>query len=395
MEILKYFISGIVTGLLFLIVYYFFILQIPLQYNKNITFEDSNSVYFRRQEDNGNIDYSRNNAITNAVKHVSPSIVGINVISIQKRLKRTPFSNDPIFKDFFPKRYEKTQVRNSGSGYIITNDGYILTNEHVVHNAIKVIVTTTEGKDYKAEVVASDFVSDIAVLKIDVENYPYVDLGDSDDILIGEWVIAFGNPYGFFQYNDKPLITVGVVSGVDINIGKEGNRFYERMVQTDAAINPGNSGGPLVNSLGEVIGMNTMIVSKSGTGSTIGFASPINRVKEIKNILLEKGFVNRNIDWSFRIFTSDVDDSIAKEFKLYRRDGVIIYETVKGGPAEAAGLKKGDLIVGVDNIRINNFNDMKKAIFEARDYKVGDIVKFRIFRGQTYMTQEMKLKAIE
>jgi len=393
MEMLKYFAFGIVTGLMFLVAYFFYVQQDSFKYSNNVA--TVGASYNERQVGSNGIDFSRNNAITNAVKHVSPSIVGINVISIKKRLKKTPFSNDPIFKDFFPKRYEKMKVQNSGSGFIFSDDGYILTNEHVIHNAIKVLVTTTEGKDYEAEIVARDYVSDIAILKIDVENYPYVDLGDSDDILVGEWVIAFGNPYGFFQYNDKPLITVGVVSGIDINIGQEENRFYEKMVQTDAAINPGNSGGPLVNSLGEVIGMNTMIISKSDAGSVIGFASPINKVKEIKDILIRDGVVNRNIDWSFRIFASDVDDSIAKEFNLVRKDGVIIYETVIGGPADMAGLKKGDLIVGVDNIRINNFNDMKKAIFEGRDYKVGDIVKFRIFRGKIYMTQEMELKSIE
>ena len=157
-----------------------------------------------------------------------------------------------------PRVYNR-EINGLGSGAIISSDGYIITNDHVAGNAAEVIITMTDGTHYDAKIIGTDMVSDVCILKIEGEEYFHVQFGDSDDILIGEWAIALGNPFGLFDINDKPTVTVGVVSSVGMNLGENSGRYYMDMIQTDAAINSGNSGGPLVNVLGELIGMNTLI----------------------------------------------------------------------------------------------------------------------------------------
>ncbi|MGB9913486.1 MAG: S1C family serine protease, partial [Candidatus Kapaibacteriota bacterium] len=253
-------------------------------------------IYHESQESNrdsisNELYNSRQNAITRAIAKASPAIVGINVIQYVDVPVQTfdPFV-DPFLEFFFGRRpreyfYERYQVQGLGSGFIISPDGYILTNHHVAGNASKIIVTTTEGKKYDAKLIAADELTDVALLKIEGDNFPYLKLGNSDDVIVGEWVIAMGNPFGLFDLNMKPTVTVGVVSNKGINITQD-NRIYKGMIQTDAAISSGNSGGPLLNSLGEVIGINTMIystaTSRQGAGSIgIGWAIPINRVKKV------------------------------------------------------------------------------------------------------------------
>ncbi len=225
---------------------------------------------------------SRKNILTETVEKVSPSVVGINVIEI--RQYKDPFFSffdDPFFRQFFGDRGSTNrEVKGLGSGYIISADGYIVTNDHVAGNATEVKVTLTDGRTFEAKVVGTDMASDICLLKIDGENLPLIEPGNSDDIIIGEWVIALGNPFGLFELNEKPTVTVGVVSASGMNLEPINERYYLNMIQTDAAINGGNSGGPLVNSLGEIIGMNTLIFTAGGnTGSIgLGFAIPINKV---------------------------------------------------------------------------------------------------------------------
>ncbi|RMG66127.1 MAG: 2-alkenal reductase, partial [Calditrichaeota bacterium] len=211
---------------------------------------------------------SRQNAITRAVARVSPAVVGITVLQVRRYVQRSPFGDDPLFQFLFPElrdRVIEQPVESLGSGFLITADGYLLTNEHVVENAEKVVVTMTDGSKHNATVVGTDRVTDIALLKIEGNDFPYIPMGNSDEILVGEWVIALGNPFGLFNINDKPTVTVGVVSSVDVDWGRDSQsgRLYLDMIQTDAAINRGNSGGPLVNALGEVIGMNTFIFTGS------------------------------------------------------------------------------------------------------------------------------------
>ena len=224
---------------------------------------------------------SRRNAFTNAIEIASPAVVSMNVT--QLTLKRFPFP----YVD---------EVESSGSGVIISPDGYVLTNDHVVEYAEKIIVTLPGGEEYNANVVGSDALTDLALLKLDGTNFPYIEMANSDELIIGEWVIALGNPFGLFNINQQPIATMGIVSGKDLDFGLQEGKVFQGMIQTDAAINPGNSGGPLVNSLGQLIGINTFIFtgSNSSQGSVgIGFAVPINRAKAIAEELKRYGIINR------------------------------------------------------------------------------------------------------
>lgn len=385
MNNLKLFSYGLLTGLIIILLYNNY------QFKKKIINLERISLN-KKQQITNNIDYSRNNAITRAIALTNSAVVGINVIKLKKQLVKTPFSGDPFFNQFFKPKYYNKPVKSVGSGFLISADGYIITNEHVIHNATDhgIIITTTEGKEYNARIIGADEGSDIAVLKIDPENadLPYLEKGSSKNALIGEWVIAFGNPYGLFQYIDKPLITVGVISGLKINFSRSGNHFYEDMIQTDASINPGNSGGPLVNAEGKVIGMNTMVYSNNEDNSGIGFAIPIEKVFMIKDILISEGYVNRNIYWGFIL-----KEQLYLDNNNEKMNGVAVYQIHKGSTAEKAGFKLGDIITAVENYRIDNFKDIKVALLEARDYKVGDEIEFTVLRNGERRKITMKLES--
>ncbi|KAF0211962.1 MAG: hypothetical protein FD178_3304, partial [Ignavibacteria bacterium] len=200
---------------------------------------------------NDEIYSTRQTIITKTVKEVSPAVVGINVTEIREY--RDARSFDPIWRFWFGDQLDRVyqqQIKGLGSGAIISDDGYILTNDHVAGNAVTATVTLTDGRKYDAKIVGSDPTSDICLLKIEAKNLPYIKFGNSDDLMIGEWTIAFGNPFGLFDINDKPTVTVGVISNTNMTLSPSSNRYYVNMLQTDAAINPGNSGGPLVNAIG-------------------------------------------------------------------------------------------------------------------------------------------------
>ncbi len=260
-----------------------------------------------RQMIHEDISQSRQSAITRAVSRVSPAVVGINVVQIRRYVQRSPFDDDPFWRLFYQPFEYQQKVKGLGSGFLISPEGYILTNEHVVHQASEIVVTTTDGRQFKAEVVGEDYTYDVALLKITGKNFPYILLGDSDDIIIGEWVIALGNPFGLFNVGSQPTVTVGVVSAMDMdfkgNLEIEG-RSYQDMIQTDASINGGNSGGPLVNSLGQCIGINTFIISGSEYQKTsigIGFAIPMNRMKKILPDLKNIGRVDRSFQTGLEV----------------------------------------------------------------------------------------------
>ncbi len=388
MQRFKYFIHGTLTGLLIASILFF------LGLSRKVI-GSGREVFVSASE---GISLDRESAITKAVKEVSPAVVGINVLKEKKEKVRTIFDNDPFFSNFFPPQYTNRIVPSMGSGFIYTPDGYIVTNHHVIKNGQRVIVTTTEGKEYDARIIGSDERSDVAVLKIDVKDHEYVKLGDDKELSRGEWVIAFGNPYGLFEYVNNPLITVGVVSGLKINFGfnTADRHFYESMIQTDASINPGNSGGPLVNSQGEVVGMNTMIYSAGSGGSIgIGFAIPINKVRSIASTLIEKGVIDRNFYFGF----AKVSGTQLTDLKNRNRDdgeevkGVVLLEIQPESPADKAGFQKNDIIIAVDNVKINSFNDMGKALFEIKDYKVGDKVEFVVYRSGEYKKLTMTLES--
>ncbi|MFN3269072.1 MAG: S1C family serine protease, partial [Candidatus Kapaibacteriota bacterium] len=315
---------------------------------------------------------SRQNAITRAVAKASPAVVGINVIQYVEVPVETydPFM-DPFFEFFFGRRprdyfYERYQVRGLGSGFIISPDGYILTNHHVAGNASKIVVTTTEGKKYDAKLIAADELTDVALLKIEGDNFPYLKLGNSDDVIVGEWVIAMGNPFGLFDLNMKPTVTVGVVSNKGINIIQE-NRVYKGLIQTDAAISSGNSGGPLLNSLGEVIGINTMIystaTSREGAGSIgIGWAIPINRVKKLLDRVSNNIELKRN--WDIGITLIEPNSIEARRLYLKFDEGLLVTEVYRNSPAAKAGFEPGDIILEINGEKVNSLRDYQMIVFD-------------------------------
>jgi serine protease Do len=302
------------------------------------------------------INNSRKNIITQTVENVSPAVVGINVIEI--RQYRDPFSyffDDPFFRQFFGDRRNYSQrVQGLGSGFLISPDGYIITNDHVAGNASEITVTLTDGSHHKAEIIGTDPVSDICLLKIEGKDFSYLDLGNSDDIIIGEWVIALGNPFGLFDINDQPTVTVGVISAKGMNLEPLNNRYYINMLQTDAAINGGNSGGPLVNSLGQVIGMNTLIYTAGGSQGNIGlgFAIPINKVRRIVTELKEKGKIER--DFQIGMSIQSIDEGIARYYDLKSARGVIVTRVISNSPADKADIRTGDIITEIEGYKINN-----------------------------------------
>ena len=337
------------------------------------------------------ISKSRKNAITNTVESVSPAIVGITVTEVREY--RDPFSNffgdDPFFRQFFGNRSLKQEVKGLGSGFIISAEGYILTNDHVAGNAKEIIVTMTNGEKYPAELVGTDMISDVALLKIKGKDFPYVKLGNSDDVIIGEWVITFGNPFGLFENIDKPIVTVGVVSAKGMNLNVDENRSYRGLIQTDAVINAGNSGGPLVNSAAEVIGINTLIYTAGVSQAYIGygFAIPINRVKSIVDELQKKGKVERNFWTGMEV--NIVDQRIAKYFGLKNAEGVIISDIKKNSPAEKAELKVGDIILEINGERIQNEETIIAIINDA---KAGDVLDLKVYRDKKTFNVSLTLE---
>ncbi len=349
--------------------------------------------YETKSSNNDQISNQRKNIITQTVERVSSAIVGINVTEI--RQYRDPFSNffdDPFFRQFFGNRGNNNQeVKSLGSGFIISSDGYIITNDHVAGNGSKITITMTNGNHYDARIVGTDPVSDICLLKIDQNNLPYVSLGNSDDILIGEWVIALGNPFGLFELNDQPTVTVGVISAFGMNLEPIDGRFYLNMIQTDAAINGGNSGGALVNSVGEVIGMNTLIFTAGSQGSIgLGFAIPINKIKKIVSELKERGVIDRGFDIGMRI--QGIDDGIAKYYNLKDTKGVIVTQVMRNSPASKAGIEPGDIIIQVENYKINNENIIQ-GVFQ--EFRRDQTIMIKLLRESKELTLQMKLEKIQ
>ena len=325
-----------------------------------------------------NLNSSRQTAITYAIEKISNSVVGINVTQL-KQQQVNPFF-DPFWGGFFP--YTRTfKVDNMGSGVLVSPDGYIITNTHVVDNATEIVVTLRGGKSYEAQLVGVDNLTDIALVKIDDLDLPYCELGNSDELIVGEWAVALGNPLGLFDINHQPTATAGIISGIKMDFGlKEAGHVYQDMIQTDAAINPGNSGGPLVNALGEVIGINTFIMTGSNYSSGsigIGFAIPINRVKEVAEDLKKFGKVERS--YTTGVHVQAIDPVMQRYLRLPTSEGVIITDVEKRSSGERAGLQIGDVILEVDNQKINAPKDIIRVIDEGL-YKVGDNVTLTILR---------------
>ena len=353
----------------------------------------SGSEIFAQNKDEANavISNGRRNIITQTVAKSSPAVVGINAMQVRE-YTRTPFVNDPIWSLLFPDRVFKQLVKSLGSGFIISSDGFVLTNSHVIEDAEEVVVTLSDGTDHQAEIVGVDRTSDIALLKLEGKDFPFLEFGDSDDIIIAEWVIALGNPFGLFDISKKPTATVGVVSGLDLDFGQqESGRVYQDMIQTDASINSGNSGGPLLNAVGEVIGINTFIFtgSRFSEGSIgIGFAIPINRAISVYKELKKYGRVDRSF-WT-GMDVRDLNRLVAKHFDLKTEKGVLITDVDKNSPADKAGLMIGDIILKVNGDEVINDDDIFKII-EENFLRAGDSLNMIIRRGNSERTIKMIL----
>ena len=297
---------------------------------------------------------SFSNSIADIAEKVGPAVVNIDTVRMVKQ--GSPFfSQDPIFRQFFGeqfKDYSRTiPQKGTGSGFIISQEGYILTNEHVIHKAEKIKVTLSDGRKFTGKLIGSDLDSDIAIVKIDSDDLPIVTLGDSDKLRVGEIVVAIGNPYGLQQ-----TVTMGVVSAEGRSIPVE-EHTYRNFIQTDAAINPGNSGGPLLNTKGEVVGINTAIIAYA---QGIGFAIPINIPKKNIDELIELGKVRRS--W-LGVYIQEVTPEIAEQFDLPEdAKGVLVGDVVKDSPAEKSGIKRGDIITKVNNEEVDSPGELQDKI---------------------------------
>lgn len=347
---------------------------------------------------------SRRNAITRAVQRCSPAVVGINVTETRSQYYRDPiddFFSDPFLEQFFGRRsrtYKQDyEVRSLGSGYIVSSDGYILTNDHVAGNASKILVTLTNGSKHDAKIVGTDPTSDITVLKIEGNGFPFLTMASSSDVEVGEWAIAFGNPFGLFDNNAKPTVTVGVVSNTGVSFSQSDNpgvdRIYRNMIQTDAAISSGNSGGPLVNALGEVIGMNTVIYSTAttsrGAGSIgIGFAIPIDRVRSIYEKLKQRGTIDRDFWTGMKV--TGITEEVREYYRLHTNDGVLVTQVLADSPAELAGIEPGDVIIAVDGMPTLRDDDLNIAILDAETQQTLRITVLRDGKERTLSIQLKK-----
>jgi serine protease Do len=309
------------------------------------------------------IDASRRTAIVRAAERVAPAVVSVNVIRREAIRPRT------LYEQFFLPPGAEREVAGLGSGFVIHEDGLVLTNEHVVRGASAVVVTLADGRDFDGEVVGTDEVNDLALIRLATNGatLPVAPLGRSDDLLIGEWVVAIGNPFGQLLSNPEPTVTAGVISGIGRNIvpgGADNRGYYLGMIQTDASINPGNSGGPLVNARGEVIGVNSSIFTRGGGSEGLGFAIPINRARTVVLDLVNEGAVRR--PWT------GLELEPANPNRLGRSREVRVAGVAPGSPAERAGLRPGMIIQSANGYPIRTPLDWEAALLEVR---VGETIE--------------------
>ncbi len=327
----------------------------------------------RVQRANTTIDGSRRTAIVNATERVSSSVVSINVTRRQQISSRSTW-------DWFVPETERV-VQGYGTGFVLRPDGIVITNQHVVSGAERVVVTLPDGSDLPAKVLGQDALTDIAVLKVERGGLQAVTVGKSTDLMIGEWVVALGNPYAYLLGNAEPTVTVGVVSASGRNLLPNGEQtgLYLDMIQTDAAINPGNSGGPLTNALGEVIGVNSSIFSNTGGSVGLGFAIPIERAVRVANEIIRTGSVRRA--W---VGLEIQGAGAMREWKS--SGGVVVAAVAPGGPAARAGIKPGDALVEANGRRLRNFLDWEAT---KLDLHVGDAVDIAVRSGNTVVRKRI------
>ncbi|MBI4541701.1 MAG: trypsin-like peptidase domain-containing protein [Gemmatimonadetes bacterium] len=322
----------------------------------------------------------RRSVIGVAAARVAPAVVSVNVVRRERTLPRSTFEMFTL-----PRGYEQL-VEALGTGFLVSSDGLIVTNQHVVTGAEQIVVTLRDGRDFPARLLGEDVRTDIAVVKIDTTGLPVAPLGRSANLRIGDWVVAIGNPYGYLLGNTEPSVTAGVVSGLGRDILPSGERsgLYVDMIQTDAAINPGNSGGPLVSASGEVVGVNAFILTQSGGNVGLGFAIPIERAMRVALDLRGQGRVRRG--W----IGVEIAEPPPRSGSWRRQPGVPVRRVAPGGPGDRAGLKPGDLIDRVNGQLIRNFLNWEKALL---DLGIGETLRITIRRGDE--EQPTTLVAVE
>ena len=325
---------------------------------------------------NEQIDSQRRTAITAAVQRVAPSVVTVQTETVE----RVPAD---FYEQFFGGRSGRRVSPGLGSGFIVRPDGVIVTNAHVVSGATRIFVAMMDGTRHAARLLGADEANDLAVIKIDANNLPVAPLGNSTSLLIGEWAIAIGSPFGFLLANSEPSVTAGVVSGTGRNLAAqgEGAGVYVDMIQTDASINPGNSGGPLVNAMGEVIGVNSSIYTPSGGSIGLGFAIPINRAKRVTEDLLAHGVIRR--PW-VGIKLQEPRATLTS----VRSDGVAVSAVLPGSPAARAGIRVGDTLIRSRERTIQSVYDWEAERLELR---VGEEIPLVVRRGGRDVTVEVRV----
>ena len=332
------------------------------------------------------------NFVSDAVKKVGPAVVRIDTERLVERQQFDPTLLDPLLRDLLGEPgMAPDRERGQGSGVIIDKEGLVLTNAHVVERVDNVSVTLADGTNREGQVLGTDTVTDLALVKIDnQQDSSYAPLGDSEELEVGDWAIALGTPYGL-----EKTVTLGIVSSLhrDINaLGFSDKRLD--LIQTDAAINPGNSGGPLINSNGQVIGINTLV--RSGPGAGLGFAIPINLAKNVSDQLLENGEV---IHPYLGVQLISLNPKIAKEHnedpnslvKLPERSGALIQSVIPNSPAEKAGLRRGDLVIAAENILIE---EPKTLLDEVEKAQIGKIFLLNVLRDNKEIKVNIKPEAL-
>ncbi|MDZ7860852.1 MAG: trypsin-like peptidase domain-containing protein [Candidatus Krumholzibacteriota bacterium] len=329
-------------------------------------------------------------AMVSARKLVAPAVVTITAYKTKMVYDR-PRSSYEWFMQFsgrMPRR-RKEKYPNFGSGIIVNPDGYILTNEHVIRNADEIYITLPDSAEKKAVVAGKTVSFDLALLKIDGEGYYYAPLGNSDDLEIGETVIAIGSPFTYLFNDTQPTVTSGVISALrrDVRQGEGADHIFNNMIQTDAAINPGNSGGPLVSRGGKVIGINTFILSGNNKNNSIGmgFAIPVNTARMVMEEIINYGRFRQV--WT-GLGVVELDEEMVERFSLPFDNGLFIQQIEKGGPAEAADLKVGDVIIKINGKEVDSFIQANRLIFGKR---VGDILRITVWRDGELLKVELKL----
>lgn len=295
------------------------------------------------------------------------------VVHIKTQSLRGGWSSGNPILDYFGYRQEPRLARGFGSGVILSQDGFIVTNNHVIEGAQKIMVVLNDNREFEARLVGADPSSDLAVLKVEADNMPYLRYGNSDNLRLGEWVLAVGNPF-----NLTSTVTAGIVSAKARNIGINQEEYsIESFIQTDAAVNPGNSGGALVNQRGELVGINTAIASRTGSYAGYSFAVPISIVRKVVDDLKEFGEVQRAL---LGVVIQTVTSDVAKEYNLDKIEGVYVDNVSDNGAAKEAGIRSGDVIIGVGNKKVNTNAELQEAVSQ---YRPGDDVKVTVKRNDS------------